>query len=208
MFNAGIISSARAAVRGEQIFSANSSAVSGNWVCPAGVSSVCVVLVGMGGASVIGSSSTGRSGAGGGALVYKNNIAVTPGASYSYSINSTATAIFGMSAGAGSPGFNGGSTPQPGGTASTAGSPDGRFNGGAGALQPSGSSPHALGGSAASYYANGVQGGGAGVDLTANTAGDYGSGGSTSSGGSALIEGNGAIRIIWGAGRSYPNNAV
>ena len=206
MFNAGIIASATTIVRGEQVFQ---SAVSdsGSWVCPAGVNSVCVVLVGKGGDSVTGTSAA-RSGAGGGALVYKNNIAVTPGASYSYSINSTATTMFGMSAGAGSPGFNGGSTPQPGGTASTAGSPDGRFNGGSGGLQPSGSSLQAIGGSAASYTANGAQGGGAGIGLDGSASSNYGRGGSTSNGGSPISGGSGGIRIIWGPGRSFPGNAV
>lgn len=210
MFNAGIIGSTAKEIRGQQVFIGPIGGATGNWVCPTGVRSVCVVLVGFGGERVYGTN-TFRSGGGGGALVYKNNISVTPGTSYPYSITTSGTVMFGMTAGAGATGYNNGATPQPGGIASSAGSPDGAFNGGNGAVQPAGSSTNAFGGAAASYTANGANGGnygGGGISLTANEPGSFGGGGATSNGGTPTPEQSGAIRIIWGAGRSYPNNAV
>lgn len=50
-----------------------------SWVCPTDVTAVSVVCVGAGGEWQNGQ---GRSGGGGGALAYKNNIPVTPGTSY------------------------------------------------------------------------------------------------------------------------------
>ncbi len=49
-----------------------------DWVCPAGVTSVCAVCIGGGG----GSTRDEMGGSGGGGLGYKNNIAVTPGETY------------------------------------------------------------------------------------------------------------------------------
>jgi len=50
------------------------------WVCPPGVTSVCVLCIGQGGGG--GTVAESRSGGGGGGVAMKNNIAVTPGASY------------------------------------------------------------------------------------------------------------------------------
>ena len=55
----------------------------GTWVCPAGVTSVSVVCIGPGGWGT--TSTTSGGGGGGGGLCYKNNISVTPGASYDIS---------------------------------------------------------------------------------------------------------------------------
>ena len=52
-----------------------------SWTAPAGVTSVCVVCVGGGGGGQSQNNSGGWGGAGGG-LGWKNNIAVTPGSSY------------------------------------------------------------------------------------------------------------------------------
>ncbi len=49
-----------------------------DWVCPAGVTSVCVVCIGGGG----GATCDEMGGGGGGGLGYKNNISVTPGNTY------------------------------------------------------------------------------------------------------------------------------
>ena len=54
-----------------------------SWVCPAGVTNVCVLGVGGGG----GGSAYGPGGGGGG-LFYRNNVSVTPGASYSIAVGS------------------------------------------------------------------------------------------------------------------------
>jgi len=58
---------------------AYTTAGSFSWTCPAGVTSVCVVAVGGGGG---GGYQWSSGGGGGGGLGWKNNIAVTPGTSY------------------------------------------------------------------------------------------------------------------------------
>lgn len=60
---------------------------SGTWVCPPGVTSVCVVCIGAGGGGMHYSSGTyAMAGGAGGALSYKNNYAVTPGTSYTVTV--------------------------------------------------------------------------------------------------------------------------
>ena len=53
-----------------------------SWVAPAGVTSVCVVCVGGGGAGFSSTVNSNLAGGGGAGLGWKNNIAVTPGQSY------------------------------------------------------------------------------------------------------------------------------
>jgi hypothetical protein len=53
------------------------------WVCPAGVTSICVVAVGSGGT---GGYQWSSGGGGGGGLGWKNNISVTPGQSYTIQV--------------------------------------------------------------------------------------------------------------------------
>ena len=53
------------------------------WVCPAGVTSICVVAVGSGGT---GGYQWSSGGGGGGGLGWKNNIPVTPGQSYTVQV--------------------------------------------------------------------------------------------------------------------------
>ena len=55
-----------------------------DWVCPAGVTSVCVVCVGGGG----GATMDEQGGGGGGGLGYTNNISVTPGNTYKVQVGS------------------------------------------------------------------------------------------------------------------------
>ena len=55
-----------------------------DWVCPAGVTSVCAVCIGGGG----GSTRDEMGGSGGGGLGYKNNISVTPGNTYKVQVGS------------------------------------------------------------------------------------------------------------------------
>ena len=59
------------------------------WVCPAGVTSVSVVAIGGGGNGgyITNTNGSSRAGGGGGGLGWKNNIAVTPGTSYSVVVN-------------------------------------------------------------------------------------------------------------------------
>lgn len=203
MHNIGIIAgNTNAHPVGEQQY--GSSFASGNWVCPAGVTKVNVVLVGMGGDGV--QFGGGRSGGGGGALVYKNSITVVPGTNYPYTINASYTGIFGLRANAGAAGTST-TNPSLGGTATSNGSPDAGFNGG-NAMTGSGGGV-AAGGGAASYTAHGLTGGNAGIGLTGiGSTGDFGRGGNSPYSGPAQTGGQGAIRIIWGTGRSFPSNAT
>ena len=170
----------------------------GTWVCPPSVTKVCVVCVGSGGTGI--QYPTTNSGGGGGALAYKNEIPVTPGQTYSFTVGSP-SAIFGVSAGAGAAGKSS-SSASPGGTASGG---DANFSGGFGATGFGGTQ---AGGSAATYSSNGATGGSEGVGLygTGST-GPYGRGGNSTYSGTAGQGYQGAIRIIWGANRAFPNNA-
>jgi hypothetical protein len=201
MFNAGIISAKK---RPSPIGEVTLTTYSGNWICPAGVTSVCVVLVGAGGDGVQYPSSQRRAG-GGGALVWKNNVSVIPGTAYPFTVGSTS--IFGLTAGAGNPGSSS-SSGGDGGAPGASGSPDGGYYGGYGGLAPNLSSD-AVGGSAATYISNGAYGGGAGVGLAGvGSTGIYGVGGNSVYSSGSTAGGPGAIRIIWGDNRSFPNSAT
>lgn len=181
---------------GQQLLTADS----GTWVCPAGVTSVSVVCIGRGGFGVqFGGNSP--AGAGGG-LSFRNNIPVNPGQAYSFTSGfSSSTSIFGVTANAGTDGNNHSGNPTAGGTASGG---DVNFTGGAG---PVGFTTTA-GGSAATYTANGATGGGARIGAQGiGSSPLYGSGGSKEFSGTPSAPGSGAINIIWGADRSFPNNA-
>lgn len=136
-----------------------------SWVAPEGVTSVSAVLIGGGGGGG-GSTAYGGfpgGGGGGGALAWKNNIAVTPGNSYSVVVgiggagsngtgaNGGSSTFLGVSAGGGNGGDHGssGSVTNPGGTRAGA---DGGGNGGAGGY-----------GGQFSGYSNGYGGGGGGA---------------------------------------------
>src|SRR3989344_5480821 len=122
----------------------------GSWTAPANVSSVNVVCVGAGCGGVDGTTNGG----GGGGLVYKNNLSVTPGASYSVVI------------GTGSQYANGGNSSfnttiiAYGGTAGGAG---GSYSGGDGGGN-GGSQGQGGGGGAGGYTGNGGAGGKPGTD--------------------------------------------
>ena len=183
------------------------TAASGTWVCPAGVTRVCAVLVGKGGKGV-NQGGYWCAGGDGGALAFKNNIAVVPGTSYSFVIGST-TQIFGLRVFAG---VNGYSSPnyqnRYGSEATTDGAPDGRCNGAA-AYSVGDPERGAVGGGAGRYEGTPAAAGvGVGLFGTGST-GSYGAGGVTaySYSGRVTPGGPGAIRIIWGTGRSFPSNA-
>jgi hypothetical protein len=132
---------------------------SGNWVCPAGVTSVKVEVWGAGGAGG-GYTSAGGGGGGGGGGEYAAEpaIAVTPGNSYAYTVGAGGTAV------AGGNGGNGGDTDFGGGLV-------GGFGGDGGAVNGFGGSGAAGGGSTADF--NGGSGG-----TQAFTGGGGGGGGS------------------------------
>lgn len=62
-----------------------------SWTCPAGVNFVSVMAIGGGGAGWSGTTVLGGSGGGGGGLGYANNIAVTPGNSYTVVVGAGGT---------------------------------------------------------------------------------------------------------------------
>ena len=71
-----------------------------NWVCPANVTSICVVCVGSGSTWTTGNN--GNQGSAAGGLGYKNNISVTPGQSYAVQVggpNGTNSASYDPSSG-------------------------------------------------------------------------------------------------------------
>lgn len=230
------------------------------WVCPPGITSVCVVCIGGGG---VGAGN--GNGGGGGALAYKNNISVIPGNSYTINVSeadngSTSNIIsnaFGVAASAGQWGISGNGGTASGGDANYSGGSGGgggnlgsggggaagyTGNGGNGDIPPAGDYAGAGGGGIGIFGYSGSsvvptgggyayspvgsatvgQAGSGGTDGTVNTfinntafggaGGTYGGGGGGAryisgsvAGGSA---GTGAVRIIWGAGRSYPANAA
>jgi hypothetical protein len=147
------------------------------WVCPAGVTSISIVCVGAG---ANGQASGVGLGGGGGALSYKNNVAVTPGQTYTVTVpagNSGTTAAFQIqgstilcSAGSAN-----------GATGGVKGVGDGGGNGGAGnAGTLSG------GGGAGGYSGTGGAGG-----YEYSTAPTAGAGGGGAGGGSMFINNSG-----------------
>ena len=73
---------------GEQTFTSN-----GSFVVPAGVTSICFVAVGKGGNGAWDSSLSRAAAGSGGALGYKNNVAVTPGQVISIEVAATYTRL-------------------------------------------------------------------------------------------------------------------
>lgn len=196
-------SPASAAPAGEAILTA-----SGSWQCPPGVTSVSVVCIGKGGNGLhkaLADITSTLWGGGGGGLCYKNDIPVTPGQLYAATVNGSVSAILGLQANAGTAGRDSATAP-PGGTASGG---DANFSGGAGSS--TGPMGRRLGGGAGQYDANGGAGTGANTSpFGIGVPGPPWWGGGGASALSAGSRGDGApggIRIIWGEGRSFPDNA-
>tara|TARA_Y200000002_G_scaffold210100_1_gene173312 strand:+ start:962 stop:3637 length:2676 start_codon:yes stop_codon:yes gene_type:complete len=192
-----------------------------SWICPADVTSVCVVCVGGGGGSSEGidggtSTSTGGEGGAGGGLGWKNNISVTPGQSYTVVVGDYGAAGGGTSQG--NPGGNGQDSYFINTSTVKGGGGDGGGNGVAqggdyvgdgGGNGGNGGGTRTLnngtgGGGAGGYSGNGGNGAtsGAGQD---GTGGGAGGGGSDSSGSLAdgrygAVAGGGGGTGIWGEG--------
>ncbi len=225
-----------------------------SWVAPAGVTSVCAVCIGAGADA----SDINGYGASGGALAYKNNIAVTPGASYTVFVASggsssrsyfidTATVSAGIGSnrtgdGGGNGGQGGlGGSGNPCGGGGGAGGYSGDCGGGGSYTYPgndglAGSGGGAGGGAWGGSGKGGCGGGGVGLLGTGSSGGtstgggNAGSGGSSGSvssgvdgaagggyggGGGGMTTGgsggngaSGAVRLVWGPGKSYPSNAI
>jgi hypothetical protein len=187
---------AGANLRGQQVYT---TAGTYSWVCPSGVTSICVLCVG-GGAGGAGNGGGG----GGGGLAYKNNISVTPGASYTIDIGGTypsyTTSAFGITVQYGSYGTN-----TTGGAGGTATGGDVNYTGGAGAMG---------GGGAAGYTGNGGAGSGSVSPDTAGAGGGgiglYGYSGSSviPTGGSSGYSGTNASAAVGVAGSGGTNGAT
>ena len=231
-----------------------------SWVCPAGVTSVCVVAVGGGGDG----ASSGSSGSGGG-LGWKNNISVTPGQSYtvvvggssgdSYFINTSTVKGGGGGGNGGAAGTYTGDGGGNGGTGAAGSGGAGGYTGagGAGVSGYEGTAGNGSGGGGGGgefyrhiqngWYEAGAGGGGVGLlgqgsngagATSSSVGGGGGSGGTGGSNCEAADQGGaggaygggggkggwlcnrdystcgrsdagGAVRIIWGAGRSFPS---
>ena len=164
---------------------------------PSGVTSVCVVCIGAGGKSGIGNS--GQAG-GGGALAWKNNIAVTPGSTGTVTVgapgnhsgnqgNSGGLSKFtyngvdyAIAGGGGGGNGNGESGGNPGAGGTIGGNNDGGGNGGAGG-QDSQNYGGPGGGGAGGYTGNGGNGATSQANGTGAVNGQAGSGGGGGGGG-------------------------
>ena len=189
------------------------------WLCPQGVTSVCVVCIG-GGA---GGGNATRSSGGGGGLGYKNNISVTPGQSYTVVVGSGGNAAgqtypvdrplanggnggqsyfispSTVSGGGGTPTVGGSYVGDGGGQGGTGGSSGG--GGGAGGYSGNGGhggnggSAGTGGGGGGGFSPSGFNGGGGGGGTGVYGEGSNGNGGTSSSrgggGGSGGDDGSG-----------------
>lgn len=214
-----------AVIPGQQLFTS-----SGSFVVPAGVVLIKAVAIGGGGGGAEGASgdSYAMASGGGGALSYDNAIVVTPGETL------TITRGAGGSAGnnIGDGGNGGASVVSRGATTllraaggeggdwgTERGGDGGSAGTGVGSVKYSGADGRDAGGSSnmggntASYTANASLATGTGTGVFGNTPGGgslYGAGGrSFISGGLSIGQAGsgGAVRIMWGDSRSFPDNA-
>ena len=153
-----------------------------SWVCPADVTSVCVVAVG--GGSYGQKAGSWGSGGGGGGLGYKNNIAVTAGTSYTvvvgqYSGDSYFVDTSTVKGGGASIPTGGTYTGDGGGNGGAGGAPSGYGGGGGGAGGYAGAGGNGGGSAGVPSSGSGGGGGGAGRSSSADpsTVGGGGGGG-------------------------------
>lgn len=220
---------------GEIIVDAASNNV--EWTVPEGVYFIHVVCIGGGGGGSMSNSGGGGGGGGGGGLTYKNFIPVTPGEVLTLragtgGAGATTTAggtggnpstirrgaavlvqALGGAGGVGPTSYSGGVGGQGGVAAGGDGGATGRTGSGGTA------SERGYGGGTGKYDGTSQPVGasmnfGWGTDVfgsnTGVATGQYGGGGAGGRSGSfASVTGrNGRVRVIWGAGKSYPNNVV
>lgn len=158
---------------------------SGNWTCPAGVTSIYVECWGTGGASALPSSdgyTPGCGGGGGGGAYAASEVAVTPGNSYAYKIGQTI----------GNTTFNSTTVVAARGSAAPAATGGAGAGGAGGTVEASTGTIRYAGGAGGAGYCNkstGVYNGGGG----GGGAGSTGPGGtaSTTNGGTGTAEGGG-----------------
>ena len=191
---------------GTPSFAANST----NFVVPAGVTEISAVSIAAGQPGTdFGGGTEYRSGTGG-ALRYLNAIPVTPGETLAvvglvsgvFQLQRGATALLTTGIGPGI-GFNGGGFVQA--------ISQNLQGGGAGGYTSNGGDPGAPGGSANGGGGSSLLGGGAGAAGGGSTqpnfwdGGLYGGGAGVISNGTFGLAGPRGLRIIWGAGRAFPN---
>lgn len=214
-----------AVIPGQQLFT-----TSGSFVVPAGVTLIKAVAIGGGGGGAEGAAgdSYAMASGGGGALSYDNAISVTPGETLTITRGSGGSGASNMSNGG-----NGGASfiqrgavmllraeGGEGGRWSTEqGGAGGSEGTGVGAVRYSGADGRDaggtsnMGGNTAGYTANGGAASGSGTGVFGTTPGGgtlYGAGGrSYISGGLSIGQSGtgGAVRIMWGDTRSFPDNA-
>ena len=173
-----------------------------NWICPNNVYSIYVTLIGGGGSGGGGGSASGSFGGGGaggggsGYLIFKRQILVTPGTSYTITIGNgglngndgNPTTAFGLTASGGGRGFGGDNASSTGAGKGGAGG----TGGAAGSAGGGGNNYTGSGGSGGSIWI-----GGGGTGGYAPTVGTLGGGGGGAFGGSISTKagGNGAVLI-------------
>lgn len=192
---------------GQQMFTA-----SGTFVVPAGVTSICVVAIGRGATAF--NEEPYVYGGGGGALAYGNSLTVSPGETLNVEISTARSALLRSAAllcSARAASARGGATVEAG-TGYEGGT--GSYNnlglvangGGAGGYTSIGGflgfGGSGNGGGGSSSLGGGAGGASGGAPTPAG--GSYGGGGGAQYG-TLGAGGPGCVRIIWGAGRAFPN---
>jgi len=202
-----------------------------DWVCPAGVTKVCVVCIGGGG----GATRDEMGGGGGGGLGYKNNISVTPGQTYKIQVGAggvgdvymgsfacrggdswfiDSTTVQGQ--GGGGTGCSADGTQDYAGYGGRGGvfTGDGGGNGGNGGdgnrSSVNGTGADTGGGGAGGYGGNGGNGGDYNGNWQSGSAGNNGAGGGgcTAAGGSNEYWGGGGGGVsVYGKGRNGSTNS-
>ena len=184
------------------------------WVVPAGVTSISVVAIGAGGGGGDQQGGTDGNGGGGG-LAYDTALTVTPGEILKIVAGTRGYGALAPSdpPGAIGTGSNGGTTylyrgfstvllQADGGTGAAGGTNGTGGDGGTTKGYDGGGNGAVIG--AGQYSANGGSSGGASVYGSSDTNYNYGEGGL----GAGTNGQPGALRIIWGANRSYPNTNI
>ena len=212
---------------GQQVFTS-----SGTWTCPVGVTSISVVAVGGGGGGPNDSGALGKSGGAGGGTGWINGLAVTPGTDYSIVVGAGgARSLNNATAGSGGDSYfvnatdyvtgKGGTYIVGGGYVGDDGT-DGQdtspeAGGGQYTFTQSGVTMETGARGGQDYYFAEPGGGGVGLDggtggagndgsgSQGGTGGNYGGGGGVGNQGGGGNGGPGAVRIVWGEGRAYPD---
>jgi hypothetical protein len=168
---------------------------SSSWVCPTGVTSVEVLVVGGGGGASGGDYATGGGGGGGGGVIYSSAYTVVPGTGYTVTVGSGGASVTGASA-AGNPGTSSIFATL----TATGGGRGGAYNGvSAGTGSSGGGGSYLVNAGASGTSGQGYAGGsGGGVVRSGGGGGGAGSAGTDSTDRQAGTGGNGFLCSITG----------